>query len=90
MALRSPDQRRRQAVRLQGLAVPPGQSRVDCRLRAATLRLRAHLVSPGPAAARTVRRFEVTTPPEAEICKECDLRTLCGSQGVIRRSEMFA
>ena len=38
----------------------------------------------------TVRRFEVTTPPEAAICKECDLRTLCGSEGVIRRSEVFA
>ena len=35
-------------------------------------------------------RFEVTTPPEAAICKECDLRTLCGSEGVIRRSEVFA
>ena len=35
-------------------------------------------------------RFEVTTPPEAAICKECDLRTLCVSEGVIRRSEVFA
>ena len=38
----------------------------------------------------TVRRFEVTTTPWAAICKECDLRTLCGSEGVIRRSEVFA
>ena len=29
----------------------------------------------------TVRRFEITTPPEAAIC---------GSEGVIRRSEVFA
>ena len=35
-------------------------------------------------------RFEVTTPPEAAICKECDLRTLCASEGVIRKSEVFA
>ena len=38
----------------------------------------------------TGRRSEVTTPPEAEICKECDLRTLCGREGVIRSSEVFA
>ena len=29
----------------------------------------------------TVRRFEITTPPEAAICR---------SEGVIRRSEVFA
>jgi DNA helicase-2/ATP-dependent DNA helicase PcrA len=27
--------------------------------------------------------FEVKTPPEAAICKECDLRTLCHAQGII-------
>jgi DNA helicase-2/ATP-dependent DNA helicase PcrA len=37
----------------------------------------------------TVRRiaaneFAVTTPPEASICKECDLRHLCTSEGIIR------
>lgn len=29
------------------------------------------------------REFAVTTPPEAGICKECDLRMLCRSEGVI-------
>ena len=38
----------------------------------------------------TVLRFEVTTPPVSAICKECDLRMLCGSEGIIRRSEVFA
>jgi DNA helicase-2/ATP-dependent DNA helicase PcrA len=38
----------------------------------------------------TVRRiqardFEVATPPEAAICKECDLRMLCQAEGVISR-----
>jgi len=38
----------------------------------------------------TVRRiqaqeFSVTTPPEAAICKECDLRMLCHAEGVISR-----
>ena len=27
--------------------------------------------------------FAVTTPPEAAICRECDLRTLCRAEGVI-------
>ena len=27
--------------------------------------------------------FSVTTPPEAAICRECDLRTLCRAEGVI-------
>ena len=27
--------------------------------------------------------FSVTTPPEARICQECDLRTLCRAEGVI-------
>ena len=36
----------------------------------------------------TVRRirggeFAVTTPPGAAICRECDLRTLCGAEGII-------
>ena len=29
------------------------------------------------------RAFAVTTPPEAAICKECDLRMLCRSEGII-------
>ena len=29
------------------------------------------------------REFAVTTPPEAAICKECDLRMLCHAEGVI-------
>jgi DNA helicase-2/ATP-dependent DNA helicase PcrA len=38
----------------------------------------------------TVRRiqaqeFAVTSPPEAAICKECDLRMLCHAEGVISR-----
>lgn len=31
------------------------------------------------------REFNVKTPPEAAICKECDLRMLCHSEGVISR-----
>jgi DNA helicase-2/ATP-dependent DNA helicase PcrA len=31
------------------------------------------------------REFAVTTPPEAAICKECDLRMLCHAEGVISR-----
>jgi len=36
----------------------------------------------------TVRRIEaaefaIITPPEAAICKECDIRTLCRSEGII-------
>lgn len=30
------------------------------------------------------REFAVTTPPEAGICKECDIRRLCLADGVIR------
>ena len=38
----------------------------------------------------TVRRiqrqeFDVKTPPEAAICKECDLRMLCHAEGIISR-----
>lgn len=29
------------------------------------------------------REFAVTTPPEPGICKECDLRMLCSSEGII-------
>jgi DNA helicase-2/ATP-dependent DNA helicase PcrA len=29
------------------------------------------------------REFAVKTPPEAAICKECDLRILCHAEGVI-------
>lgn len=29
------------------------------------------------------REFAVTTPPEAAICKECDLRSLCSAEGLI-------
>lgn len=31
--------------------------------------------------------FAVTTPPEAAICRECDLRTLCRAEGVIAKEE---
>lgn len=30
------------------------------------------------------REFSVTTPPEAAICKECDLRLLCRSENIIQ------
>lgn len=33
------------------------------------------------------REFAVTTPPEAAICKECDLRMLCRSEGIITGTE---
>lgn len=31
------------------------------------------------------RQFEVSTPPEPGICKECDLRMLCHAEGIISR-----
>ncbi|MEO8681223.1 MAG: PD-(D/E)XK nuclease family protein, partial [Vicinamibacterales bacterium] len=31
------------------------------------------------------RDFTVSSPPEAAICKECDLRTLCHAEGIISR-----
>ena len=31
--------------------------------------------------------FRVTQPPEAAICKECDLRLLCHSEGIISKEE---
>ena len=34
--------------------------------------------------------FSVTTPPEAAICKECDLRVMCRAEGVIAKSEVLA
>jgi len=36
------------------------------------------------------RQFAVTTPPEAAICKECDLRMLCQAEGILRRKEVAA
>lgn len=43
----------------------------------------------------TVRRirakeFAIKTPPEAAICKECDLKLLCHAEGIIQRAEAFA
>ena len=35
-------------------------------------------------------QFAVKTPPEAEICQECDLRMLCRAEGVIRWAEAVA
>jgi DNA helicase-2/ATP-dependent DNA helicase PcrA len=32
------------------------------------------------------REFAVTTPPEAAICKECDLRMLCHAEGILGAS----
>ena len=34
--------------------------------------------------------FSVVTAPEAKICQECDLRTLCRAEGVINGSEVLA
>lgn len=36
------------------------------------------------------REFAVTTPPEAAICKECDLKMLCHAEGVIGREVALA
>ncbi|MBI4728585.1 MAG: ATP-dependent helicase [Acidobacteria bacterium] len=36
------------------------------------------------------REFAVTTPPEAAICKECDLKMLCHAEGIIERSAALA
>lgn len=36
------------------------------------------------------REFAVTTPPEAGICKECDLKMLCHAEGVIGREAALA
>ncbi len=43
----------------------------------------------------TVRRirageFAVATPPDAAICRECDLRTLCRAEGIIREPGAIA
>ena len=31
------------------------------------------------------RKFAVATPPEAAICKECDSKTLCRTEGIISK-----
>lgn len=31
------------------------------------------------------KEFTVQTPPEAGICKECDLRLLCNAEGIVSR-----
>lgn len=36
------------------------------------------------------REFTISKPPEPGICKECDLRTLCHAEGIIRREEAIA
>jgi DNA helicase-2/ATP-dependent DNA helicase PcrA len=36
------------------------------------------------------REFAVATPPEAAICKECDLKMLCHAEGILQRPEAFA
>jgi len=33
--------------------------------------------------------FSVTTPPEAAICKECDLRSMCSADGTLSRETVF-
>jgi hypothetical protein len=45
-----------------------------------------------PAKALIARfgNLAVTTPPEAAICKECDLRMLCRSGGILSRPEALA
>lgn len=47
-----------------------------------------HVDEAGQRFDETVRRiqareFSITKPPEAAICKECDLRTLCRAEGII-------
>jgi DNA helicase-2/ATP-dependent DNA helicase PcrA len=34
-----------------------------------------------------VKNFDLTTPPELAICKECDLRMLCAAEGILRTIE---
>lgn len=51
---------------------------------------RARVADAGRHFDETVRRiqaqeFTVSTPPEAAICKECDLRMLCHAEGIISR-----
>lgn len=36
------------------------------------------------------REFTVTAPPEAAICKKCDLKMLCHAEGILRREEVVA
>jgi hypothetical protein len=33
--------------------------------------------------------FRIVTPPEAGICKECDLRMMCHAEGVLARPEVL-
>ena len=33
------------------------------------------------------KRFQIEKPPESKICKECDLRVLCFSQGIINKTQ---
>jgi len=35
-------------------------------------------------------QFSVAAPPEAVICRECDLRSLCRTEGIIKASEEIA
>jgi CRISPR/Cas system-associated exonuclease Cas4 (RecB family) len=30
------------------------------------------------------RDYSVTQPPESKVCKECDLKTFCAAEGVLR------
>ena len=36
------------------------------------------------------QEFRITRPPEAAICKECDLRGLCRADGIITAPEASA
>lgn len=36
------------------------------------------------------REFDVKSPPEPGICKECDLRTLCRAEGILRAATVLA
>jgi len=33
------------------------------------------------------KKFEIERPPESKICKECDLRILCFTQGIIKKPQ---
>ncbi|WP_367362508.1 ATP-dependent DNA helicase [Mesotoga sp.] len=33
------------------------------------------------------KQFEIERPPESKICKECDLRILCFTQGIIKKTQ---
>ena len=54
-----------------------------------------HVEEAGRHFDETVRRiqaqeFEIKTPPETAICKECDLRILCHAEGAIASTEGVA